>query len=373
MKSHLRLAFLASLFPFAAIAGDTTRIDIYRELVRFRSQYLGAEQAFDLTTDQFLRQLVDDPSLFYTELSDRPRLTNEVWWELFLDRLPGDRKSSSRAALDALKWHAGLSKARPGIDVAVDAEAVAAYGGVEVAANALKAGVDPDIFGKASAMNGSSNTVAAGYAVALQILRDQANTYEPADYGRRAIRPEVLERYLAQDYPARIPEQDKHYLADILRYETNQHGTVTDGERRHALPAAYRVARVAAAYTDRDGYLSPRALCRGFEPGPGQPRKRADMDGHRPLCFVAATDRAVQSWYRRELREDHLALKRRHAASSPVMRMIGTVLALVDVVSFIEVVEAAVAEDLAAASAIDEVDAGLASDRASQLSCRIRQ
>ncbi|MDQ0011040.1 hypothetical protein J2T07_003246 [Luteibacter jiangsuensis] len=372
MKSHLRLAFLAGLVPIAATAGDSRDIDIYRELVRFRSQHLGAERAFGHTTHAFLSQLADDPTSFYAEPSETPAITNEIWWTLFLDGLPSDPATLSRTALDALKWQSGLSKALPGVDVLIDDQAIAAYRGREVAANARKAGIDPDIFWQAADMNGSMKTIAAGYAVALQILRDQMKAYDPADYGRRAIKPDVLQRYMAQSHPGRITEHDKRYLQDILRYEIRRNGTVTDADSRHALPAAYRVARTAAAYADQAGYANAQGFCTADRPLPWLPRHPAEMEYHQPLCFIAATDRAVQAWYRRELRQEEAILHRRgHTTSSPIMRLIAGVLAWVDVVSFIEVVEAVVAEDLVGIGALDEADAELAANRSTRLTCRI--
>lgn len=374
MKSHLRLAFLAGFVPIAATAGDSRDIDIYRELVRFRSQHLGAERAFNLTTHSFLNQLVDDPTSFYAEPSETPRITNEIWWPLFLNGLPGDPATLSRTALDALKWQSGLSKARPGIDVVIDDQAIAAYRGREVAANARKAGIDPDIFWQAADMNGSMKTIAAGYAVALQMLRDQMNAYDPADYARRAIRPDVFQRYMTQGHPDRISEHDKRYLQDILRYEIRRNGTVTDADSRHALPAAYRVARTAAAYADQAGYANAQGFCTADQPSPWLPRHPAEMEYHQPLCFIAATDRAVQSWYRRELRREQAILHRHgHATSSPVMNLIVGVLAWIDMVSFIEIVEAVVAEDLVGAGALDKADAEFAVDRSTRLTCRINR
>ncbi|WP_448096132.1 hypothetical protein [Luteibacter yeojuensis] len=372
MKSYLRLAFLAGVLPVAATAGDSRDSDVYREFIRFRSQHLGAERAFDLTTHGFLSQLVDDPSSFYAELSAIPRITNEIWWRPFVESLPGDPVSASREALNALKGPSGLSKARPGIEVLIDDQTIAAYGGREAAANARKAGVDPDIFLQAADMNGSMTTIAAGYAVALQIVRDRMKAHDPAEYARRAIRPDVLERYMTQTHPDRIAEYDERYLQDILRYEIARHGTAIDAATRHAIPAAYRVARTAAAYADRRGYVSPRSYCIGNEPASWMPGNASEWEYHQPLCFIAATDRAVQSWYRHELRREKAALQRRgHAASSSVMHLIGTVLALVDIVSFLEVVEAVVAEDLASVGAIDEASAEFASTRSSRLACRI--
>lgn len=374
MKSPRRLALFASLIPVVAFAGDTSHIDIYRELVRSRTENLGAEQSFGLNTNQFLRQLVDDPNALYAELSEQPRITNEVWWNRFVDGLPMDRDRSTDAALDALRWHSGLSKARPGIDVVVDEKAILAYGGREVAASALKAGVDPDIFNKAADMNIRRMTVAAGYAVALQILRDQMNAYDPADYGPRAIKPDVLDRYMKQTYPSWVTEYDERYLADLLRYEMNRNGRASDAGSRHQLPAAYRVARVAAAYSDRRGYASPRPLCVGNEPSIFLPTTNTSLRDDPRLCFVAATDRAVQSWYRNEVRAEAAALRRRgHGESSSALRFIGTVLALVDVVSFIEVVEEVIAGDLVTMGGIEEADAEIASSRSNRLVCRINQ
>ncbi len=50
-------------------------------------------------------------------------------------------------------------------------------------------------------MNGSMKTIAAGYAVALKILRDQMKAYDPRGLRPTGDRLDVFQRYMAQNNP----------------------------------------------------------------------------------------------------------------------------------------------------------------------------
>jgi hypothetical protein len=376
MKSLTRLAILAGLFPAFALAADANSLDVYRELVRYRTQHVGAARAFNGTTSQFLAKFLSDPGSPYSGLNNAPTFTNEVWWPAFVFSLPEFGDNAFDATLDALQWQTGLTKARPGIEVAVDDDAVAAFRGREAAANALKAGVDADIFWKARDMNGSIVTEAAGHAVALQILRDQMRRNAPELYDALAIKPDVLQRYLAQTDPQEIPEYDHRYLADLLRHALSTRGHALDTGNGRRLPAVYRVARVAAAYSDAQGYYNSDGYCAGNEPRSGEPTDSTATDYHRPLCFIAATDRAVQGWFRRQLRLEASGprVHEQHSEGfSHLLHWLGTVLILVDFAAFIETTEAVIADDLVTEGSITEEDATLASERATRLTCRIRR
>ena len=375
MKSLLRLACLAALLPLPALAAEPTTIDIYRDLVRHRVADVGADRAFNYNTRGLVSRFLDDPDSPYSDLRDDPPLTNEVWWSDFVDGLPLDSADKSATALGMLQWQGGFTKARVNVEANVDTASLIAFKSPYVAANAVKAGVDADIFWKARDFNGAMSTVAAGYAVALQILRDDIRTHPPEEYEARGIKPDVLKRYLAQRYVDQVSEDDDRYIADIMRYAISRRDFTIDAEGRRQLPAAYRIARVAAAYSDARGYLNANGYCTGNEPTPGEPRRAEDIDENRPLCFVAATDRAVHAWYRREMRKEAADVRLAHQpkdwASERLSFLLNTVLLLTDLAPFFEFGEAAAVDEMIGEGALAEDEAALADERVNQLTCRI--
>lgn len=377
MKSLLRLACLVALLPAPAFAADPTTVDVYHELIRHRIATVGVDDALDYDTAAFVANFLEDPDSPYSNLRDDPPLTNEIWWFDFVDSLTLETADEHAVALGMLQWQSGFTKARIGIDVVVDTASLRAYHGRYAAANAIKAGVDADIFWKAADMNGVMSTVAAGHAVALQLLRDQIRNNAPDTYESMGIKPDVLARYLRQDNPEMVGENDQNYLADVLRYAISTREFTIDAQGRRQLPAAYRVARVAAAYADARGYKNPSGYCQGNDPRPGEPIGSDATEYNRPLCFVAATDRAVQSWFRRQMRQEASDVRLAHEAPDRVSERISfwlnTVLALTDLAPFVETSEAAAVEDLVSKGALAEDDAAFAEERASQLACRIRK
>lgn len=372
MKSFQGIALVAFLLPSAA--GASPNVDVYRELVRYRTNDVGVSGAFAQNTQHFVAQFLDDPGSPYSELNDFPEVANEVWWPDFAEGLPVPGPDKVASALTALQRQMGLTKARPGRDVVLDQSLIDRFHGQwKVAANAGKAGVDPDIFWHAWDMNNSLPSVAAGYAVALQILRNQIASNDPSDYGRMAIRPEVLSRYMDQRNPELISEYDQRYLASLLRYALAHPAAAIHAKNGDSLPAAYRVARVAAGYIDASydfGYCESTDF--HAMPAPDYSKPGAPT----PLCLVEATDRAVQSWYRRQLRADAAGFRKDvggESGFSHLLHIATTVLLLIDFAGFVEVIDAVVAGDLAAEGAISEADAEFAGERANRLTCRIRQ
>jgi hypothetical protein len=214
------------------------------------------------------------------------------------------------------------------------------------------------------------STRAASYAVAMQILREQIRSTAP---GRRAVLgvdEAAFRRVMKASYLDEISHHDLQYLSVLVQYRLihwQPGGRSTNGLR--ALPTVFRVARVAAAYRDAQGYIG------GFPCKPdATPRKNhagTGTDGdERPLCFVAATDRAVHRWY---VDEAH-----RQATRSPprettgMQRLAGfaaVLLALLDLAPLVEVVEAVVADDLVTAEWLTPLEADLAAERADRLFC----
>ena len=376
MKSLLRLACLAALLPLPALAAEPTTIDIYRDLARHRVAELGADRAFDYNTRGLVSRFLDDPDSPYSDLRDDPPLTNEVWWSDFVDSLPLDTANKSATALGMLQWQGGFTKARVDFEAHVDTASLIAFKSPYVAANAVKAGVDADIFWKARDFNGAMSTVAAGYAVALQMLRDEIRSHPPEEHEARGIKPDVLKRYLAQKYVDQVSDDDDRYIADIMRYAISRRDFTIDADGRRQLPAAYRVARVAAAYSDARGYLNANGYCKGNEPRPGEPRRAEDIEENRPLCFVAATDRAVHAWYRRQMRKEAADVRLVHQskdwASERLSFLLNTVLLLTDLAPFFEFGEAAAVDEMIGEGALAEDEAALAEERVNQLTCRIR-
>lgn len=376
MKSLLRLACVAALFPAPVYAVEPTTIDVYRELVRHRTAAVGVENALGYDTPAFVADFLAQPDSQYSGLRDDPPITNEVWWFDFVDGLAFDAPDKPAGALRMLQWQGGFTKARVGVDVVVDNASLKAFRSAHVAANAIKAGVDADIFWKAADLNGAMSTVAAGHAVALQLLRDQMGNNAPDEYEARGIKPEVLARYLRQDNPERVGENDQNYLADLLRRAIAKRDFTIDTHGRRQLPAGYRVARVAAAYADARGYKNPYGYCLGNDPYPGEPVGSDATDYNRPLCFIAATDRAVQSWFRRQMRKEASDIRLSHQASDSVSARLSfwlnTVLVLTDLAPFVEIGEAVAVDGLLSEGALTEEEAAFAEERVNQLTCRIR-
>ncbi|PTR35162.1 hypothetical protein C8J98_101425 [Luteibacter sp. OK325] len=376
MKSLLRLACLAAPLPLPAFAAEPTSVNVYRELVRHRVADVGVDRALDYNTRAFASRLLKDPDSPYSDLREDPPLTNEVWWLDFVGSLPLDTADKSATVLNMLQWQGGFTKARVNVEAHVDDASLIVFKGPYVAANAVKAGIDADIFWKARDFNGAMSTVAAGYAVALQLLRDEIRNHPPEEYEARGIKPDVLKRYLAQKYVDQLGEDDDRYIADIMRYAISKRDFSIDAEGRRQLPTAYRIARVAAAYSDARGYLNTSGYCQGNEPRSREPRSAEDIEKNRPLCFVAATDRAVHSWYRRQMREEAKGVRRAHQptdwASVRLSFLINTVLFLGDLAPFFEFGEAAAIEELVGEGALAEDEAALAEERVNQLTCRIR-
>ncbi|WP_369926296.1 hypothetical protein [Xanthomonas sp. NCPPB 2632] len=375
MKSLIGSALVAALYSTAAgAASPPATIDAYQVFLGAEIRHKGVDQALAADTATFAARFLENPSSPYSDLVESPRFTNAIWWPDYVHRVSADGNDDAVGALAALQLQSGFTKGRPGREVHVTPEAQRAYRSREAAANAIKAGIDPDIFWQAFDMNGASITAAAGYALALQLLREQAAAHDPSDYGRRAIKPDVLSRYLRQTHPERLPESDLRYLSDLLRGAIQRRDAPLEGTLAQRLPAAYRLARAAAAYADSKGYYSSRAYCAGDAPAPGQPTGPEALGFNRPLCFVAATDRGVQAWFRRQLRIEALKLRiheNTHHGFERFVHLLSTVLVLMDMVSFVEIADALVGDELAAEGTIDEDTAERLSDRANRLSCRI--
>ena len=238
-------------------------------------------------------------------------------------------------------------------------------------ASATKADVDADIFWHVLDLTGfAHSTKGAAYAVGLQILRGQLAA--ETDDDRRialSIDPEVLARVMRARNMDEVMEHDLTYLSTLVQQRlVHWHAGERSSTGLRSLPLAYRIARTAAAYRDLQGYVATYPCHRD-----ARPTADAGMGGEgdpRPLCFVAATDRAVHRWYVDEYRRQAVRVPPHHESGlARFAGFAGAILALVDIVGALEVVEALIADDLVTAEAMTSADATFAAERADRLFC----
>ncbi|MGF6493788.1 hypothetical protein ABIE56_001972 [Luteibacter sp. 621] len=366
VKRVICLACTASALSAAALASPP---DVYREYARAKASSGQPFQALPATAE-FVGAYLSDPASPYSALVEHPTDTNELWWFEFADAVASGDQDPANAALTALQRATGLTKARPGIDVVVDMEHTRLYRGREAAANAIKAGIDPDIFWKAWDFN-PRISAAAAQATALQFLRERMASVPRSQWEQRGIRADVLHRYLVATQAADVMEDDDRYLGAVLSYAMAQGDPSPSG-----LPAIYRVARLGAAYSDARGYFGSPLCVDGIRPAPGMPTQLSDaLADDRPLCFTAATDRAVQAWFRNQVRLDASGERIHESHHDGWRRLaywIGSVLAFADFASFLEGANALVADELAESGVIDASEADGATERLRQLTCGVK-
>lgn len=368
----LRQSLLAAcLFPIAATAAIPPPLpaDIHRELVRFRADTGDVAQG----TAGLLRALLESPSSPYSEPTAEPYLVNEIWWDDFVPQV--DHGRGTEAVVNTLRWQLGLTKARPGKEIEVSPEQSIAFRGAEAAANAIKAGIDPDLFAKAWDMNPTHVTVAAHDAVALQIVREQMAAAPREAWPSLAIDPAVIDRYMRARNGGEILADDADYLSSVVSAAIQSGTSSTGADGTLQLPAAFRVARVAAAYKDALGYFGAEPYCIGGEPSPRLATGPGALDDNRPLCFVGATDRGVLAWYREESRLD-LSGARIHENTkegwSRALTILGIITPIMDLAAFVEFAEAAASEQALDLEGSAGSAASEASQRLSRLMCEVR-
>lgn len=345
-------------------------IDIVTRFHQDRIERLGVPAAMEHTNATFIGSMLLDPGSPYSELDPSPRFTNEVAWAELVSSLPSPDIDGD-AALAIMQWDLGMTKARPGVEV----EVASGYRDPFVAASARKADVDADIFWQALNLTGNRySTVAATYAVGLQILRAQIASTPEAERERLGIDAAVFDRLMAASHAGETQAYDLHYLATLVQFRLVhwQPGGKASTSRRN-LPLAYRVARVAAAYRDTQGYVNGGPCQRDASPrlataGTGT------TDDDRPLCFVAATDRAVHRWYLREYRTQvsgFIPNQHIHDGLHKLLNVAAGIVALLDFAGFVESIEAQVAENLVQNDVLAADEALFTNERADLLSCRL--
>jgi hypothetical protein len=204
----------------------------------------------------------------------------------------------------------------------------------------------------------------------MQILRDQMEATVPERRALVGIDEAVFSRVMKAAYLDQVTTYDMQYLSTLV-----QHRLIhwQPGERSRsglrALPTVYRVARAAAAYRDAQGYLGSYPCQSDATPADGRAGTGVEGDD-RPLCFVAATDRAVHRWYIDEAqRQAAWVPEREHDGMLRLAGFAAAVLALLDLAPLVEVLDAIAADDLVTAEWLTPVEADMAADRADLLFC----
>lgn len=314
-----------------------------------------------------LTSLLATPGSAYSALVPEPAFIGTRAWrdiaEGGLDKLGLD------GALAILQYDLGATRARPGSDVVI----TPGFREDFVAASAIKASVDADIFWHTLDVVGRRHsTRAATYGIALQLLRDKAAVTPRDRWRATGIDVAILDRFMRARYLDELSRGDLTYLSTLV-----QHGMIhwrSDAMAQHgqrALPTPLRVARLAAAYRDAEGYVGGYPCGRDATPNATYAGTGA-ADDDRPLCFVAATDHAVLRWYSQEVRRQAAWVpnKAKHDLTG-LLGLFALMVPLIDLAALLESTEAVIAEDLAVRDATSAAEVASLSDEADVIACRI--
>lgn len=364
---------LGLCLPTLAFASDLPRVDFVKAYLKERKQVDEAAALADFDDRYWADRLLAPSHLPATPYTEPAAFDADAVDESFRRAAASlgtmERPLYLSDAWHILQWDLGFIKARPG-DLLVPYK-LTAYGAEHAGLNAVKAGVEADIFNQALVVFGNPHsTVAAKYAVAAQILRDRIRTTNPDKYAVRNIRPDVLERFMALPTLQALLPYDADYLRTLLEGEVERHTvarTNYTGTREIATP--FRIARVAAAYRDNQSYLA--APC---HPDGRHREGIASTDPTTgPMCFVDANDRAVYAWYNQEFRRQAGLIRDREPMGSPTATLLALLVpfgAVMDVLAAAEFVETLAAEDLAVSGELEEDEALAYEDRVEALTCR---
>jgi hypothetical protein len=380
MMSLRWLALAACTLPLSAQAARplTLHDDIHRAMVRAMlsagSYPAPPDDRPGGRTRHLLAQLLERPGELYSPLVANPGFTNEVWWQGFVGSF--DSRLREEDVLHGLQRQLGLTKARPGIEVTITPGDDTVFRGREVAASARKAGIDIKIFNKVLDMHAPRVVEAAHDAVALQMLHDDMARVPRDQWAALGIDAGSYERYMMATHADELREDDARYLASLVATAVRSRAIAVNARGEPQLPAAFRLARAAAAFKDRGGYYSARPYCVAGSVHPGRPRDASALDHNQPLCFIDATDRDVVRWFRHEARLEHRGLhihENTHGTLARTLFIFGIVMPLMDLAAFVEAAEATAARELAGASTPSAgAEAGAAEARATTLLCGVR-
>lgn len=376
-----RTALTVVLGAITLPASATTHVvDPIAALIREYSKEGKSAEYIERDSDEvYERYVLNRPDFPYANEVVQPLSDADAPTRRALDSVSTREHPVNQRDLHNMKvWDLGFTKARMGYDVHWLPDGLYYQGG----ANAVKAGIEPDIYERAFDLAGSGYPAIAGsYAVAAQLLRTKLASTPRPRWKELGLRQDVIDHFVHADSAAKLSDFDLHYLIQFLDGEM----ATWDAGHQSAyglreLPVVFRVGRAAAAYHERNGYRTNPCLDDyRYDP------VNAGMGGveRRPLCFRDATDRAVRSWYVRTLR-DELSSTRSLSQTNPdgVARMAVSLRSSrqgwigitrpggATVAARKEVIEAKVANNLLAAGELSYRDASEATRRAMRLTCK---
>lgn len=362
-------------------ADATTHVvDPITDLIREYSKEGKSAEYIERVSDQgYARYVLTRPEFPYASQLVGPLADVDAPTRRVLNHVSTPEHPVNQRDLHNMKaWDLGFTKARMGYEVHWLPDGLDHPGG----ANAMKAGIEPDIYDRAFRLVGSGYPAIAGtYALAAQVLRAKLASTPRPRWKELGLREDVIDHFVHADNPTTLSDFDLHYLVQFLDGEM----AAWDVGHQSAygmreMPVVFRVARAAAAYRERNGYVTNPCLD-GYRYDP----VNAGMGGvdRRPLCFRDAIDRAVRSWYVRALSDELIAARSlAQTGAGLAMRMavplrssrqgwIGfTRPGAVAVAAHKEVIEAKVANTLLATGDLSYRDASEATRRAMRLTCK---
>ena len=294
----LSLGVIASGTAFAGRVGPPMG-DIYQTWIKER---LSKTPSYDVLSsdDVTVSGFVNDVISPYAPLRSTPfRFSGRVWSSVFQKMLNKGYPMTLVEATEALAHDIGMTRGYAGLsDPLVP---LPTLGRPWAAEQIVKAGVSVDIAKKALSLAGDgAYAVAANYAVAMQVLVEKMACFTPERWDEIGLRSDVAARFMKASRLAEIDDFDLVYLSRLLQGELSswRPGGLSIYGRRQ-LPAALRVARVAAAYRDLQGYSNEPCTDKGQ--AKNGVAATSPLENARTMCFVDATDRAVYAWYLKAL------------------------------------------------------------------------
>ncbi|TCV92020.1 hypothetical protein EC912_10811 [Luteibacter rhizovicinus] len=310
MKRWTRFTCVMAWMPISAIAQTPLVERDFVEVLMEETSALDGDDVIELSDDYAAKLMLKTDSI-YSDLRPVPNTPPSPAWATALIKARPWNPLSPEQGWAAFALRMGLTRARPLIEVRVDR----GYSDLDrlIGASATKAAIDRDIFNTVLDMfDYSKASIAANYAVGAQLLREMAARVDPSEHAGQNIRPEVLQRFMKHAHYSQISEEDGEYLLSVLDSEIRAFEPgVSPSTQQPYIPAHFRVARLAAAYYMKSGYMTPRqspCLPSGDE-NPGHAGLGMDIDA-KEICFSAATDRATHAWFVRHLADQEQGIKR---------------------------------------------------------------
>lgn len=290
----LSLAILASSTALAQRVGPPMG-EIYQAWVTER---LSKAPSYDVLSsdDLMISGFVNDVISPYAPLRSTPfRFAGRVWTSVLQKMLSRGYPMTLTEATEALAYDVGMTRGYAGLsDPLVPLPSLEKPWAAE---QIVKAGVSVDIARKALELAGEgAYAVAANYAVAMQVLVEKMACFTPERWDEIGLRSDVAARFMNAARLAEIDDFDLVYLSRLLQGELSswRPGGLNIYGRRQ-LPTVLRIARVAAAYRDLQGYSHEPCTESGV--AKAGVAATSPLENARTMCFVDATDRAVYAWY----------------------------------------------------------------------------